>query len=182
MLLTQFLAEFGDGLFNAVTEQNQPVYQGQTYPHLEEVMDNLERPLFVAQREVVRAVLQQLVVEDRFAEGVQVVICHPELVKTSLDLLAFPTIYFMQTGYNVYALMQAARRSWRISQKKDVEVYFARYSDTAQQICLELMGRKIAVPQSTSDDMPGSGLDILNQVEDSVEVELAKRLLEKNQN
>lgn len=119
-------------------------------------------------------------VEDRLAEGVQVVICNPELVKTGLDLLAFPTIYFMQTGYNVYTLMQAARRSWRIGQKEDVEVYFAGYSDTAQQICLELMGRKIAVTQSTSGDMPDSGLDILNQVEDSIEVELAKRLLEKN--
>ncbi|EPI2859115.1 DEAD/DEAH box helicase family protein, partial [Neisseria gonorrhoeae] len=63
--LTQFLAEFGDSLFNAVTEQNQPVYQGQTYPLLEEVLDNLERPLFAAQREVVRAVLQQLVAEDK---------------------------------------------------------------------------------------------------------------------
>lgn len=119
-------------------------------------------------------------VEDRLAEGVQVVICNPELVKTGLDLLAFPTIYFLQTGYNVYTLMQAARRSWRIGQKEDVEVYFAGYGDTAQQICLELMGRKIAVTQSTSGDMPDSGLDILNQVEDSVEVELAKRLLEKN--
>ena len=105
---------------------------------------------------------------------------NPELVKTGLDLLAFPTIYFMQTGYNVYTLMQAARRSWRIGQKEDVEVYFAGYSDTAQQICLELMGRKIAVTQSTSGDMPDSGLDILNQVEDSIEVELAKRLIAKH--
>ena len=292
MPLTQFLAEFGESLFDAVTEQNRPVYHGQTYPELEEVLDGLARPLFTAQREVVRAVLQQLVeeekpaaiinaemgtgktmmsiaaaaaahraglhrtlvlspplfeeeeispkeadvlevvkealakgrkclvytvytdtrdttgrlkeifkrhgikaavmkatvkadqredwVEDRLAEGVQVVICNPELVKTGLDLLAFPTIYFMQTGYNVYTLMQAARRSWRIGQKEDVEVYFAGYSDTAQQICLELMGRKIAVTQSTSGDMPDSGLDILNQVEDSIEVELAKRLIAKH--
>lgn len=118
-------------------------------------------------------------VEDRLAEGVQVVICNPELVKTGLDLLAFPTIYFLQTGYNVYTLMQAARRSWRIGQKEDVEVYFAGYSDTAQQICLELMGQKVAVTQSTSGDMPDSGLDILNQAEDSVEVQLAKRLVEQ---
>lgn len=120
-------------------------------------------------------------VETQLENGVQVVICNPELVKTGLDLLAFPTIYFMQTGYNVYTLMQAARRSWRIGQKEDVEVYFAGYVDTAQQICLELMGKKIAVTQSTSGDMPDSGLDILNQSEDSVEVELAKRLMEKAQ-
>lgn len=118
-------------------------------------------------------------VEDRLAEGVQVVICNPELVKTGLDLLAFPTIYFLQTGYNVYTLMQAARRSWRIGQKEDVEVYFSGYSNTAQQICLELMGQKVAVTQSTSGDMPDSGLDILNQAEDSVEVQLAKRLVEQ---
>ena len=51
--------------------------------------------------------------------------------------------------------------------------------DTAQQICLELMGQKIAVAQSTSGDMPDTGLDILNQAEDSVEVQLAKRLVER---
>ena len=113
-------------------------------------------------------------VENQLENGVQVVICNPELVKTGLDLLAFPTIYFMQTGYNVYTLMQAARRSWRIGQKLGVEVYFAGYNGTAQQICLELMGKKIAV-------MPDSGLDILNQSEDSIEVELAKRLIEKAQ-
>ncbi|MDU1345955.1 MAG: helicase, partial [Eikenella corrodens] len=91
----------------------------------------------------------------------------------------FPTIYFMQTGYNVYSLMQASRRSWRIGQREPVEVYFAGYMDTAQQICLELMGQKIAVAQSTSGDMPDTGLDILNQAEDSVEVQLAKRLVER---
>jgi len=86
-----------------------------------------------------------------------------------------------QPGYNVSPLMQAARRSWRIGQTEDVEVYFAGYKDSAQHICLELMGKKIAVTQSTSGDMPDSGLDILNQSGDSVEVELAKRLIEKSQ-
>ena len=104
-------------------------------------------------------------------------ICNPELVKTGLDLLDFPSIVFMQTGYNVYTLQQAARRSWRIGQKEDVEVYYLGYEDTAQIACLSLMARKIAVSQSTSGDMPDSGLDVLNQDGDSIEVELAKQLL-----
>ena len=120
-------------------------------------------------------------VSDRLDDGCQVIICNPELVKTGLDLLAFPSIYFMQTGYNVYTLMQAARRSWRIGQQEDVRVYFAGYMDTAQQICLELMGQKISVTQSTSGEMPDTGLDILNQAEDSVEVQLAKRLLDQQE-
>lgn len=120
-------------------------------------------------------------VSDQLDQGAEVVICNPELVKTGLDLLAFPSIYFMQTGYNVYTLMQAARRSWRIGQTEDVEVYFSGYENTAQQVCLELMGKKIAVTQSTSGDMPDSGLDILNQSEDSVEMQLAKRLIDREQ-
>jgi hypothetical protein len=30
-------------------------------------------------------------------DGVEVVICHPKLVETGLDLLAFPTLYFFET-------------------------------------------------------------------------------------
>lgn len=41
-----------------------------------------------------------------------------------------------------------------------------------------LMGKKIAVSQSTSGDMPDTGLDVLNQDGDSIEVALAKQLLQ----
>lgn len=116
---------------------------------------------------------------DQIDSGVDVVICNPELVKTGLDMLEFPNIYFMNTGYNVYTIMQAARRSWRIGQKKDVRVYFSGYKASAQAACLELMGKKISVAQSTSGDMPDTGLDILNQAEDSIEVALAKQLIAK---
>jgi len=43
--------------------------------------------------------------------------------------------------------------------------------------CLSLMAKKIAVSQSTSGDMPETGLDILNQDGDSIEVALAKKLV-----
>ncbi len=114
---------------------------------------------------------------DQVDRGVDCVICNPELVKTGLDLLEFPTIVFMQSGYNVYTLQQAARRSWRIGQKEAVDVYYLGYADSAQIACLTLMAKKIAVSQSTSGDVPDTGLDILNQDGDSVEVALAKQLI-----
>ncbi|MFA1047070.1 hypothetical protein ACDH60_26735, partial [Pseudomonas ficuserectae] len=101
----------------------------------------------------------------------------PELVKTGLDLLDFPTIAFMQTGYNVYTVQQAARRSWRIGQKQDVRVIFFGYIGSSQITCLQLMAKKIAVSQSTSGDVPESGLDSLNQDGDSVEMALARQLI-----
>ncbi len=109
--------------------------------------------------------------------GVDVLITNPELVKTGLDLLDFPTIVFLQTGYNVYTLQQASRRSWRIGQTEDVDVHFLGYAETAQMVCLGLMAKKIAVSQSTSGDMPDTGLDVLNQDGDSIEVALAKQLV-----
>jgi hypothetical protein len=114
---------------------------------------------------------------DKVDRGVDAVITNPELVKTGLDLLDFPTIVFMQSGWNVYTLQQAARRSWRIGQKVAVEVYFLGYAATAQIHCLELMAKKIAVSQSTSGEMPECGLDSLNSDGDSVEVALARQLL-----
>jgi HJR/Mrr/RecB family endonuclease len=58
-------------------------------------------------------------------------ITNPELVKTRLDLLDFPTIVLLQTSYNVYTLQQAARRSWRIGQKHPVRVIFFGYAGLA---------------------------------------------------
>ncbi|EMP0374335.1 DEAD/DEAH box helicase [Pseudomonas aeruginosa] len=119
--------------------------------------------------------------EDWIAEqldrGIDVLITNPELVKTGLDLLEFPTIVFMQSGYNVYSLQQAARRSWRIGQKQPVRVIYLGYAGSSQMTCLELMAKKIMVSQSTSGDVPESGLDVLNQDGDSVEVALARQLV-----
>jgi Type III restriction enzyme, res subunit len=130
---------------------------------------------------VLRASVDAAKREDWVAEqvdrGIDVLITNPELVKTGLDMLEFPTIAFMQSGFNVYTLQQASRRSWRIGQKHPVEVHFLGYAGSAQMDCLRLMAKKIAVSQSTSGDMPDSGLDVLNQGGDSIEVALAKQLI-----
>ena len=58
----------------------------------------------------------------------------------------------MQSGYNVYTVQQASRRSWRIGQKNPVKVYYLGYEGSTQMDCLRLMGKKIAVSQSTSGE------------------------------
>ena len=130
---------------------------------------------------VLRANIESSRREDWIAEqldrGLDLLITNPELVKTGLDLLEFPTIVYMQSGYNVYTLQQASRRSWRIGQKNAVKVIYLGYADTSQMTCLALMAKKISVSQSTSGDAPESGLDILNQDGDSVEVALARQLV-----
>ncbi len=69
-------------------------------------------------------------VADRVKQGIDVMICHPSLVQTGLDLIDFPTLIWHETDYSVYVMRQASRRSWRIGQTRPVEVAFMAYRGT----------------------------------------------------
>jgi SNF2 family DNA or RNA helicase len=56
--------------------------------------------------------------------------------------------FFYETGYSVYVLRQASRRSWRIGQRNKVRVGFMAYRGSAQERCLRLMGKKLLVSQA----------------------------------
>lgn len=82
-------------------------------------------------------------IRDKVDDGTQVVIANPKLVQTGLDLYDFPTLTFYQTGYSIYSLRQASRRSWRIGQDRDVKVYYVCYRPTLQERAMQLMGGKV---------------------------------------
>ena len=50
-------------------------------------------------------------VAEQVEKGLDVLICHPRLVQTGLDLIDFPTICWYETDYSVYTMRQASRRS-----------------------------------------------------------------------
>jgi hypothetical protein len=106
------------------------------------------------------------------------VICHPKLVETGLDLLAFPTLYFYETGYSLHTLRQASRRSWRIGQRFPVRVKFVTYSGTMQETCLRLMGKKMLVALMMEGKFSGEGLQALDTDEDLMSA-MARELVEK---
>lgn len=56
-----------------------------------------------------------------------VIISNPNLVKTGLDIYAFPTLIFYYCGDSTYTLRQASRRAWRLGQTKACEVYYLVY-------------------------------------------------------
>jgi hypothetical protein len=116
--------------------------------------------------------------DARLKEGVQVVICHPKLVETGLDLLDFPTIYFYETGYSLFTLRQASRRSWRIGQKHDVRVKFLMYSGTVQENQIRLMGKKLLVAMMMEGKFSGEGLDGFEE-DDDIVTSMVRELLEK---
>ena len=112
-------------------------------------------------------------------EGVQVVISHPKLVETGLDLLDFPTILFYESGYSLHTLRQASRRSWRIGQRRPVRVKFLCYEGTMQTSCLRLMGKKLLVALTMEGKFAGEGLQSIDGDDDMLSA-MARELVERN--
>ncbi|AFM26066.1 helicase-related protein [Desulfomonile tiedjei] len=95
---------------------------------------------------------------QKVRDDVQVVIGNPILVQTGLDLLDFPTIIFYQTGYSVFTLRQASRRSWRIGQEEPVRIHYLHYAGTMQERALELVGRKLSASLAIEGKLTDDGL------------------------
>ena len=106
-----------------------------------------------------------------------VMITNTNLVKTGLDLLEFPTIIFFQTGYSVYTLRQASRRSWRIGQTKPVKVFYLSYSDTMQETALALMASKLETALAVEGELSDKGLAALAESGSSMLFEMARCLI-----
>ncbi len=109
-----------------------------------------------------------------------VLMTNPELVKTGLDLLGYPTIIFYEqsySSYNVFTLRQAAKRGWRIGQKQYCEVHSIAYAGTSQQKALQLMGSKMNISQGVEGRL-STGSDIASEAEDeNIQIAMARAIL-----
>ena len=114
-----------------------------------------------------------------------VVISHPQLVSTGLDLFSkaegghnYATIVFYETGYNLFTMRQAARRAWRIGQPRDCRVYYLYYKGTMQHRAMQLMSRKMAAAQALEGEFSEDGLAAMAG-EDNLQMALARSLADR---
>src|SRR6185503_15197355 len=104
--------------------------------------------------------------ERQLRNGMQVCLALPKLCSVGLDLLDFPVLLFYETGYSTYTLRQASRRSWRIGQKRPIRVGFLTYSETAQESCLRLMGKKLMASLPMEGKLHADGLQSMDADDD----------------
>ncbi len=104
--------------------------------------------------------------EKKLREGVEIFIAHPRLIALGLDLNFAADILFFQTGYSIFTLRQASRRSWRIGQRQNVVVRFLHYAGTMQETCLRLMGKKLLVSLAMEGKFAAEGLQAMEEGED----------------
>jgi hypothetical protein len=116
-------------------------------------------------------------IEKRVEEGLDVLICHPRLVQTGLDLVDFPTIVWFEVEYSVYAMRQASRRSWRIGQCRPVTVVYIAYRNTLQAEALKLVAKKMQSSLAVEGELPEEGLAAYGDDGDDLMLALARRIV-----
>ncbi len=116
-------------------------------------------------------------VADKVNEGIDVLICHPRLVQTGLDLIYFPTIVWDEIDYSVYLMRQASRRSWRIGQTRPVKVAFMSYRNTLQADALKLVAKKMQSSLAVEGELPEDGLAAYGDDGDDMMMALARRIV-----
>jgi SNF2 family DNA or RNA helicase len=180
-------------LLDLVRQEKQAGRQCWVYLQITEKHGLLERLKGILERHglsvgVLRASVELAKREEWIAKngkGVDVVLSHPKLVETGLDLFDkggnhnFCTLIFYQTGYNLFTLRQASRRSWRIGQEKDFKVVYLYYAGTMQERAMGLMGRKLAAAEAIDGKFSSEGLAAAAEDEGSLAMMLAKNLIDK---
>lgn len=121
----------------------------------------------------------------RHAPHCDVIFSHPELVKTGLDFFDkqmsynYCTLIFATTGFNLFTVMQAARRHWRLLQRRECRVLYYYYAKTMQERAMLLMGKKAAAAAAISGRFSSEGLIAMGGDDDSLEMAMAKSLATK---
>ena len=116
-------------------------------------------------------------VADKVKHGIDVLICHPRLVQTGLDLIDFPTIVWDEVDYSVYVARQASRRSWRIGQTRPVKVVFLAYRNTLQADALKLVAKKMQSSLAVEGELPEDGLAAYGDDGDDLMMALARKIV-----
>jgi hypothetical protein len=121
---------------------------------------------------------------DRNCQDVDVVVSHPRLVETGLDLFSksylghnFCSLAFYETGYVLPTMRQASRRAWRLMQPKACKVFYAYYQGTMQERAMELMGKKLLAAEALEGKFSSEGL-VAMAGEDGIEMAMARSLAE----
>lgn len=92
------------------------------------------------------------------ADGYNVVLCNPRLVKTGLNLVGWPSIFVLEPCYSLYVVAQAIKRAYRATQTEACEVHYFAYARTMSARALSIMAEKLAALAILRGDSVGTGI------------------------
>ncbi len=120
---------------------------------------------------------REAVIEQAVAQGNNIIIANPELVKTGLDLVFAGTLIFFEPIYNLGAMMQAAGRNYRLNQKRHklCRVIYLIYNGTMEATTIKLMSKKQRAAKILLGDTGLTGLEALTEGEGGLQEALLRQ-------
>ena len=115
-------------------------------------------------------------IEER-VDTIDILLCHPDLVKEGLNLNPFTTVVWLQPDYNLYRYRQASRRSRRVNQTKPVDVYCVYYEECSQETAWALVASKLDSALIAEGNPIDSELLEISYSPDSVFREMVKAMM-----
>jgi hypothetical protein len=153
-------------------------------PRLQKILEDAGLRVGVLRADTVKPRVRRDWIEAN-ALKYDVILSHPQLVSTGLDLFSkkqgghnFSTLIFYETGYNTFTLVQAAARAWRIGQPLDCRVHYLYYKDSMQARAMQLVSRKLTAMDALGGDFSADGLAALAG-DDNAQMAMAKCLSDK---
>ena len=89
------------------------------------------------------------------------------------------SLVWFDTGYSVYTMRQASRRSWRIGQRLPVRVVYFAYRATLQPQALSLVAKKLQASLAIERDLVDEGLAAHGSADQDFLLTLARSLTER---
>lgn len=87
----------------------------------------------------------------------------------------YPTLIFMQMGYNLFTIWQASRRHYRLIQREECRTYYVAYASTVQEAVIGLIAEKMSATSAIQGKFSAEGLSAMASGVDA-RVKLAKAL------
>ena len=136
------------------------------------------KPYILTQK--VQSDRREKVIDQAIADGHNVILCNPELVKTGLDLVFAGTLIFYEPVFSLSTMMQASGRNYRLSQKQftHCKVIHLYYENTMEAAAIELMSRKQRAAKLLLGETGLTGLEALTADEGSFEQALMQNITE----
>ncbi len=100
---------------------------------------------------------------NQVRSGTDVVLCHPKLVETGLNLIDWPSVVFLEPTYEIATALQSRRRPFRPTQTQPVEVTWLAYENTMLSQAVAVVGQKAMAAALLAGDDLTSGLLQFNQ-------------------
>ncbi len=150
-------------------------------PRLERVLTHAGYRVATLKSDTVSADRREEWVARAVKQGLDILLVHPRLVQTGLDLVDFPTILWYEVEYSLYTMRQASRRSWRIGQRLPVRVIYFAYSGTLQAQALALVAKKLKSSLVVEGELVEEGLATHGDQGDDMLLSLARSLTDRNE-